>query len=126
MKTPHTKIFIYTTLLLFLTCFTTESYSQLSVSQIFSDGMVLQREHNIPVWGKAESNTLVSVKILNNTISSSADSSGEWLITIPAMSAGGRLQTMTITSGAQSISIINVYVGDVWLASGQSNMELAD
>ncbi len=102
MKTPNTKIFIYTTLLLFLTCFTTESYSQLSVSQIFSDGMVLQREHIIPVWGKAESNSLVSVKILNNTIASSADSSGNWLITIPAMSAGGPY-TMTITSGAQSM-----------------------
>ena len=72
MKTFFTKLFIYTTVLLFLTCFTTESYSQLSVSQIFSNGMVLQRERTIPVWGKVASKSPVSVKILNNTVASSA------------------------------------------------------
>ena len=121
MKSPNIKLFIF--LLLFICCFINKTYSQLSVSQIFSNGMVLQRDHNIPVWGKAASGSIISVKILGDSVASSADITGNWLCEIPALSAGGPY-TMTIQSGEQKISITNVYIGDVWLASGQSNMEL--
>ncbi len=123
MKSPNIKLTALITVILFASCFVIDAYSQLSLSQIFSNGMVLQRDHAIPVWGKATANSMVSIKILGDSVASTADGSGNWIVEIPVMSAGGPY-TMTVLSGAQTISITNVYVGDVWLASGQSNMEL--
>jgi sialate O-acetylesterase len=85
--------------------------------------MVLQREHVIPVWGNSYPDSNVIVTITSNSETTQADSNGNWFVELPAMNAGGPY-SMTIESGGQQISITDVYIGDVWLASGQSNMEL--
>ncbi|MGK9369897.1 discoidin domain-containing protein [Melioribacter sp. Ez-97] len=100
----------------------TLTHAQLSLPYIFGNGMVLQREHEIPIWGKAAPGDSVTVDLEGNIISAIADSLGKWQTALPAMEAGGPF-VLKVTSGNQSITRNNVYIGDVWLASGQSNME---
>lgn len=102
--------------------FASNVHAQLSVSSIFGNGMVLQRDHVIPVWGSAAVSSNVTVSLNGNDVTVQAGSDGKWKAELPAMSAGGPF-TMTITSGTQTLTRTDVYIGDVWLASGQSNME---
>lgn len=108
--------------ILCLACLTTEAIAQLSVSKLFNNGMVLQRDTDIPVWGW--SNTGDTVKVTLNGISDSTtvNESGRWQVNLSPMSAGGPY-SMVIVSKGQTITRSSVYIGDVWLASGQSNME---
>ncbi|MFO7446006.1 MAG: discoidin domain-containing protein [Ignavibacteriaceae bacterium] len=125
MSSKITNIFF--TLFFFImlqVCFLPETYAQLSLPRIFSNGMVLQRGHELPVWGKASPDSTVIVTLNGVTVSGQADSSGNWRINLPSQIAGGPY-TFTVQSGTDSISLMNVFVGDVWFASGQSNMEMA-
>lgn len=101
-----------------------ESYGQLQTARIFNNGMVLQREADIPVWGTsaAEATVIVILNGASDTIV--ADVEGKWKVNIPAMGPGGPYE-MIITNGTQTITRSNVYVGDVYLTAGQSNMEMA-
>lgn len=96
--------------------------AQLSLPQYFASGAVLQRETAIPVWGEAGASADVAVTLNGVTQTTQADASGDWRLELPAMSAGGPY-TLTVTSGSSTRTLTDVYVGDVWLASGQSNME---
>jgi sialate O-acetylesterase len=91
---------------------------------LFSDHAVLQRERPIPVWGKAEPGERVTVTLGAGRAEAVAGADGVWRATLPAMGAGGpyRLEA-TGASGARA-GADDVLVGDVWLCSGQSNMEL--
>ncbi len=86
---------------------------------LVSDGMVLQRDQPISVWGKADVDEKVKVSFQNKQYNSIADANGNWKIQLPAMKFGGPYD-MTIND----IVLKNILIGDVWLASGQSNMEL--
>ena len=95
----------------------------LSVGAIFSDHMVLQREKPIPVWGTAAPETPVSVSLGMETVSGVSDRSGFWMICLsPVQTARGLV--MTIRSGEEVTAFHDVSAGEVWLAGGQSNMEL--
>lgn len=83
--------------------------------------MVLQRDADIPVWGWADPGESVIVELGGNTASTTADDSGDWKLELPAMEAGGPY-TVTV-SGNNEINVNNVLLGDVWVCSGQSNME---
>jgi sialate O-acetylesterase len=89
---------------------------------IFSDNMVLQRGHSIPVWGLADINENVTVIICGQTRTAKSDSSGRWMVRLDSLNAGGPYK-MTVT-GKNTIVLKNVFVGEVWICSGQSNMEL--
>jgi sialate O-acetylesterase len=117
------EIVLVITVLLFCLAFKVHAQVQLQPSKIFSNGMVLQREIAVPVWGTAVAGAEVTVSINDNTISGVANADGKWKVTIPAMNAGGPFQ-MTMVSGTKTLAFTNVYIGDVWFASGQSNMEL--
>ncbi len=91
------------------------------VAAIFSDHMVLQRDIPIPVWGQAAPGQRVSVELAGHTRSASADANGRWLVQLPPLAAGGPLE-MRI-EGTNSLLLRDVMVGEVWLCSGQSNME---
>jgi len=93
------------------------------VCKIFGDHMVLQRDRPIPVFGTAESGEKVAVSFNGKTVSTTADSQGNWQVLLPAMSANIKGQQMTI-AGANTLTIGDVLVGDVWLCSGQSNMDM--
>lgn len=90
--------------------------------KLISDGMVLQRDAKVNVWGWADPNEKVTVSIDGKMYSTKADASGNWLLKLKKHKAGGPY-TMLI-EGKNKIEINNVVFGDVWLCSGQSNMEL--
>ncbi|WP_281227124.1 sialate O-acetylesterase [Flavobacterium aquiphilum] len=88
---------------------------------LFSDGMVLQRNKPIPIWGWADANEKVEVHFNKQTKSIIADKNGKWMIKLDAEKAGGPFEL--IITGKNKIVIANVLVGEVWICSGQSNME---
>ena len=88
---------------------------------LFSDGMVLQRNKPIPVWGWADANEKVEVRFNKQTKTITTDAAGKWMVKLNAEKAGGSFE-LTIT-GKNIIVITNVLVGEVWICSGQSNME---
>lgn len=95
--------------------------AQLTSNRIFSSGMVLQRDAEIPVWGTAAANAEVSVTLGQSQVTVAANASGQWRALLPAVSSGSA--TLTIASGAQTLTYTDIVFGDVYLASGQSNME---
>ncbi len=97
--------------------------AQLIPSKIFSNGMVLQREVALPVWGKAVAGAEVVVTVNDSIRSTTADPDGDWKVELPSMQPGGPFQ-MVVVSNGQTLTYSDVYIGDVWLASGQSNMEM--
>lgn len=99
------------------------SAGSLVLPGIFTDNMVLQREQTIPIWGTSKPKSTVSIILGRTAIGSASDSSGKWRDSLPPMNAGGPL-VLTIASGPDTIVLNNVMIGDVWLCSGQSNMEM--
>lgn len=93
--------------------------AKIKLPALVSDGMVLQRNQKLNVWGKADAGEKVEVKFLNKNYKTTVDQTGNWKITLPEQKAGGPY-TMTINE----ITLRDILIGDVWLASGQSNMEL--
>lgn len=91
---------------------------------IFSDGAVFQRELPIPVWGYAAAGEMVSCELAGNISVAKAQINGAFETYLPAMPAGGPWQ-LTISCKGEQIVLKDIYIGDVWLASGQSNMEYA-
>ncbi|RYJ39448.1 Sialate O-acetylesterase [Flavobacterium anhuiense] len=88
---------------------------------IFSDGMVLQRDKQIPIWGFADANETVEVHFNKQIKKTTADKNGKWTVNLNAEKAGGPFELVII--GKNKITIKNVLVGEVWICSGQSNME---
>lgn len=95
--------------------------AQVSVAKIFADNMVLQRNTQIPVWGWAAANEKIEVRFNKQIKKTKADKNGKWIIRLDNETAGGPY-ILTI-KGKNTIEIKNVLVGEVWLCSGQSNME---
>lgn len=96
--------------------------ASLHVSPLVSDGMVLQRQARVPIWGSAAPGTTVTVALDSHSRSTTANTSGDWKVYLPPMTAGGP-HTIRIRAGTEQIDVNDVLVGDVWVASGQSNME---
>ncbi|POY37459.1 sialate O-acetylesterase [Solitalea longa] len=100
--------------------------AQLWVPRVFGDNMVLQRNINIPIWGKADPNAKVLVEFAGNNTQAVANENGEWNVSLPSMPAGGPyiMQVSVVGDSKQTIKFSNIMLGDVWVASGQSNMEM--
>ncbi|WP_372719326.1 sialate O-acetylesterase [Novipirellula sp.] len=96
----------------------------LKLAGIFADDMVLQRETDAAIWGKAAANAQVSItpSWSGNASLATADSQGRWQTTLPTPAAGGPYE-IQIESGEQAVTLENVLVGEVWICSGQSNMQ---
>jgi sialate O-acetylesterase len=95
--------------------------AQVNVPTYFSNNMVLQKGMAIPVWGWATPGEKVTVTIDQSSMSTTADKEGKWNVKLPAMNYGGPYQ-LTI-QGKTNLSFENVMIGEVWVCSGQSNME---
>jgi sialate O-acetylesterase len=89
---------------------------------LFASDMVLQRDVEDPIWGWTEPGKQVTVSLNGKTATATADPSGKWLAKIGPFQAGGPYE-LTV-SGPQQVKLTNVMVGDVWICSGQSNMEM--
>ncbi len=96
--------------------------SQVRLPKLISDGMVLQRGDSTKIWGWAAPGEEVRVDFIGNNYQTRADASGEWLIILSPLQAGGP-HSMKIEA-SNSITLNDILVGDIWLCSGQSNMEL--
>ncbi|MCX6265985.1 MAG: hypothetical protein NTW16_01310 [Bacteroidetes bacterium] len=96
-------------------------FGNVKVSTIFSDHMVLQRNKPIPVWGRADPNENVFVEFNRQSKSVKADSSGKWMVRLDPEKEGGPFKLM-IRAG-NKLTFHDVMVGEVWICSGQSNME---
>jgi sialate O-acetylesterase len=93
------------------------------LDSLFSDHSVLQRGRPIAVWGTADPGEKVTVSLGVNARSTTADAKGEWRVELPAMKEGGPI-VLGVASPLGRASASDVLIGDVWLCSGQSNMEL--
>lgn len=92
------------------------------LAPVFTDHAVLQRGQPIQVWGAARPGAVVSLKLGDAETSATADAQGRWATTFPAREPGAAL-TLTAKAEGDAQTISDLLVGDVWLCSGQSNME---
>jgi sialate O-acetylesterase len=92
--------------------------------QIFGDGMLLQRDKPIAVWGWADPNEKVLVSFSDHTVATVTDELGRWRIALPALSADSTSRDLSVR-GKNTVTLREVVVGDVWFCSGQSNMSIS-
>lgn len=96
----------------------------LALDPIFSDGMVLQRDMALPVWGTAASGHEITVTFNGAAASAVADANGRWLVELPAQAASKTSRELKVLAGGTPrLTVSDVLVGEVWLCAGQSNME---
>jgi sialate O-acetylesterase len=117
------KFLVYQLFIIVLFLVVSHSVSgNITLPVLVSDGMVLQRDTRIKVWGWASPGERVRIKFNGKTFNTAGDQAGNWMITMPPMKAGGPYN-MEI-KGNNTIFINDVLIGDVWFCSGQSNMVL--
>ena len=97
----------------------------LKVAKIFSDNMVLQQQSNAPIWGWAEPNAKVVVKAswASKAYTAKADAEGAWQVEVATPAYGGPY-IVNVSSGKEHVELKDVLIGEVWICSGQSNMEM--
>ena len=98
--------------------------AEVSLPTLFQSGMVLQRGKPIPVWGKADTGETVTILFNKKQYTSTADSEGRWRIDLPKMKAGGPFVLEVRGEKGEVREYTDVLVGDVWLCSGQSNIDV--
>ena len=108
-----------TSLLILLAVLAVVGDAKVLLPQLFQSGMVLQRGKTIPVWGKADPQEKVIIRWNKHQYATIADANGRWRIDLPKMKAGGPYTMMV-----NDVVLTDVMVGDVWLLSGQSNIDV--
>jgi sialate O-acetylesterase len=109
--------------LLLSACIAPAASADVRLPRVFAEHMVLQREVAVPVWGWAAPGEKVTVSLADQTKSASADGDGKWAVRLDALRAGG--PHVLKVQGNNALEIADVMVGEVWLCSGQSNMEMS-
>src|ERR1035438_3429454 len=99
------------------------AYADVTLPALLSDHMVLQRGLPVHIWGKAAPGEKVSVVFRGATRATAADEIGHWSVYLPPSDAGGPFE-LTV-KGNNAVTLSDVMVGEVWVDSGQSNMEFA-
>ena len=95
--------------------------AEVELPGVLSDGMVLQRELPVPIWGTANPGESVSVSFAGQKVRTEAGADGKWLVKLKPLKTSAKGKDMTV-SGMNTIRLKDVLVGEVWLCSGQSNM----
>ena len=117
------RLLLHSRLMLFVFLLTSSLlHANVTLPDIIGDSMVLQRGRAMPVWGKADPGEVVRVRFGNETKKTTADKDGRWRVNLDALHANSTPATMII-SGKNNIELKNILVGEVWLVSGQSNMQ---
>jgi sialate O-acetylesterase len=104
--------------------FTSTVTADVTVAKVIGSNMVLQQGQPVNIWGWADAGEDVVVGIDGKTTNTVADDTGSWRVQLPAMSADGKEHVMTVR-GKNEIKLTNILIGEVWLGSGQSNMEMS-
>jgi len=103
--------------------FASSALANIELPPLLLDGAVLQREQPIPIWGKAPPNQTVTVTFANDQKTVESDADGNWKTSFKARKASAEPVQLRITSGEFARTVNDIVIGDVWVASGQSNME---
>ncbi len=98
--------------------------AQVKLGVPFSDGMVLQRDRAVAVWGTADAGEKVSVSFADQTVSTTATTNGTWSLELAPMKASCESRTLTVKGAANELKVSDVLVGEVWFCSGQSNADV--
>ncbi len=98
--------------------------AELSLPMVLGDHMVLQRDASVPVWGTADPGALVVVRFASQSKQATADDTGRWRVDLDPMPANAAPQVLHVVSEGQAIQRTDVLIGEVWLCSGQSNMQM--
>ncbi len=98
------------------------TFADVSLPPVFSDHLVLQRGMAAPIWGTASPNEKITLEFRRQTKTTTADADGKWMVKLDPLEAGGP-DTLTV-KGNNTIVLNDVLVGEVWLGSGQSNMQI--
>ena len=100
-------------------------HAELKLNSMLKNNMVMQRNSEVRIWGKANPNQRVFVKSSwdNKEINTLADNNGKWLLKIKTKEAGGPYR-INVEAGKEKITLENILLGDVWICSGQSNMQM--
>ncbi len=118
---------IFSTTLLALLLTTGPLLAEVRLASPFTDHMVLQCDKKVPVWGTADVGEKITVEFAGQKISTTADAGGKWSVKLKPMKASAEPRTLVVTGNRQSaienLKCADVLVGEVWLASGQSNMD---
>ena len=101
-----------------------ETNAKVTLPQLFQNGMVLQREKPIPFWGKADAGEQVTITFNKKQYTGTANTDGRWRIDLPKMKAGGPYVIEVRGESSEVREITDVLIGDVWLLSGQSNIDV--
>lgn len=123
---PHRRLSVLVTLLI-TACFAAASHADVRLPSVIGSSMVLQRDRPVPVWGWAAPGEKVSVAFAGQLKTATADADGKWRVDLDALPASSEPRSMVIGSATNlpSITLTNVVVGEVWLCSGQSNMQMS-
>jgi len=107
--------------ILIMSCFLVTSLSaEVKLPKLIGDGMVLQRDANVKIWGWATQGEEITIHFIDSTYKTTANKNGEWEVKLSNLKAGGPY-AMQIKAN-NSLTINDILVGDVWVCSGQSNM----
>jgi sialate O-acetylesterase len=111
--------------IILVTFFTFSARADIKLPAIFSDNMVLQQQSQVAVWGWAKANSSVTVSCSWNkkSYSTKSDSKGYWKLKVQTPEASYTPYTLTVSDG-KPVSLKNILIGEVWICSGQSNMEM--
>ena len=97
--------------------------ASLRLPAVIGDNMVLQRDKAVPIWGWADKGEKVTVALAGQSVEATADDRGRWKVTLDKLEKAGPLE-MTVKTASSSLTVKNILVGEVWVCSGQSNMEM--
>jgi len=97
-------------------------HAAVNPNPLFSDNAVLQRDGKVPVWGTADEGEKVTVEFAGQKLETVAKG-GKWKVELPPMAASSEPRTLTVSGATNTVTATNILVGEVWLCSGQSNME---
>jgi len=121
----HTNcLFAALSILMVATLAPTPVAAEVSVSNLFTDHMVLQRDVPVVVWGKAAAAEQVSIVLADKTETTKADNDGRWQVKLPPLKVGSGPHKLVIEA-SNRIEINDILIGEVWVCSGQSNMAFA-
>jgi sialate O-acetylesterase len=95
----------------------------LRLPNIFANGMVLQRDKPVSVWGWAKPKSVITVEFAGQSKSATAGDDSKWSVKLDALNASSDSRTLIVRSGNKKLALDNVLVGEVWVCGGQSNME---
>ena len=114
---------VFFTLFLFIQA---SVYAQITLPKVFGDNMVLQRGVKIPVWGNSAPGAHITAELGKYHATATADEQGRWKVRFPVLKAGGPYELKISETGKPGtvISMKGILIGDVWFASGQSNMDM--